>query len=70
MQCLRFSSGGFVIHRITGDWKGRVSAWYGADGSLLDAEQLTRFGSNGRPIKRNGPMWRRLEQIGQAWKPK
>jgi len=36
MQYHRFSNGGFVIHFTFCGY--RVSAWYAADGSLLDIE--------------------------------
>ena len=57
-----FSSGGYVVHRITGaGWSGRASAWYDADGKLTAAEQFDRA-NRPRPVKRGGPMWRELQR--------
>ena len=59
--------GGFVIHKIRApEWCGRCSAWYAKDGTLLDAERFDRLNRN-YPIKRNGPSWRRLASIGEAF---
>jgi hypothetical protein len=49
------------VHRITGSWKGRVSAYYDAGGVLVDAEQiLPNFQS--RPVKRGGPIWNEVDR--------
>jgi len=64
MQICYFEGGGYVIHRITGDFRGRVSAWFSADGTLLDAEQLTGRYSDGRRVKPGGPMWLLCQVVG------
>ena len=63
-QFHRFSTGGYVVHRITGPFKGRVSAWFDKKGVMLDAEQILPGAADGRPVKRDGPMWRRAQCIG------
>lgn len=67
MQLMRFSNGGFVIHKIVGQFKGRASAWFDAAGKLLDCEQYPQ-GPCGptRAIKRDGPIWRELESVGRV----
>jgi hypothetical protein len=64
-----FSTGGFVVHGITGAFSGRVSAWFDANGNPLDAEQIIQ--RNGRPIsrpvRRDGPMWDRLRRHGSIY---
>jgi hypothetical protein len=69
MQISTFNGGGgFVIHRITGNFKGRASAWFSPDGSILDAEQFVRDGCNStRPVKQDGPMWQFLARIGKRY---
>lgn len=68
MQFIRFPDGGFVIHKITGAFKGRVSAWFDRAGRLLDAEQFAAgFGGPSHPVKVNGPIWHHLESVGRAW---
>ena len=49
------STGGFVVHRITGNFKGRISAWFSRDGTLLDAEQYR--GTGAYPVRKGGPLW-------------
>lgn len=68
MQVSRFSNGGFVIHKAkAGDSVLQYSAWYDADGNLLDAEGYNRqyrpFGVN-----RDGPVWESLARLGRVWK--
>lgn len=57
MQFSAFSTGGCVIHKVTGNFSGKVSAWFDAEGVLLSAEQILPNGKE-RPVKRAGPMWR------------
>lgn len=68
MQIQRFNDGGFVIHKISGPFTGRVSAWFDRDGRVLDAEQMIGFGVGSRPVKANGPIWRHLQIIGRVWR--
>lgn len=49
---------------ITGDYAGRVSAWYDKEGNLIDCEQILNSGAS-RPIKRNGPLWRYVAKYGK-----
>lgn len=67
MQPQLFNNGkdGFVIHKITGNFKGKCSAWYDAKGKLIAAEQILPasrllFGLNTRPVKVYGPLWKEL----------
>ena len=52
----RFLGGGFVAHKISGIWQGKVSAWFNTDGVLTMAEQILPNGRI-RSVKRYGPMW-------------
>jgi hypothetical protein len=67
MQKSVFPDGGFVVHRIMGlaPSGARVSAWFTKDGAPIDAEIIT-LGRN-LPVRRNGPMWRALEDMGRRW---
>lgn len=67
MQLKRFDDGGFVLHKITGLCSGRISAWFDHSGTLLDCEQITDRNIV-RSIKKNGPIWRQLERIGNRHK--
>jgi hypothetical protein len=68
MQVARFTNGGYVVHKITGNFVGRMSAWFDKDGKILDAEQiLAPFGSS-RPVKRDGPMWKLAQEVGDRYK--
>ena len=58
-----YPDGSFVIHSLTGAYKGKVSAYYGANGGLQDAEQILPGGKT-RAIKRGGAMWESLKKIG------
>ena len=61
-------SGGYVLHKVTGYWSGRCSAWYDVDGNMLDAEQyIGHWIERTRPVKRNGPLWKALQVIGRAY---
>lgn len=64
MQISRFSTGGYVIHKILLQrGKGRFSAWYDKTGKLLDAEQIFDSGQT-RQVVENGPTWQRLAEVG------
>lgn len=67
-QVARFGDGGYVVHKITGPFKGKVSAWFDANGNILDAEQvgINPFGQSPscRPVKRGGPIWRHAASVG------
>lgn len=65
IQLCRFTTGGYVLHNIRGDWKGRISAWFDQNGKLTDAEQLLECRET--PIKRNGPIWQQLQRIGAPY---
>jgi len=55
LQIIPFSTGGFVIHKITGDFSGKCSAWFNTNGDLIDVEQVANNSS--RNVKKNGPIW-------------
>lgn len=63
----QFVTGGYAVHKIQGDFKGVVSAWYDGDGNLLDTEQRLPGGQM-RAVKRGGPIWRLCQKIGQRYK--
>ncbi len=64
----RFHNGAFVIHGITSrHFKGKVSAWFMADGTLQDAEQRPHLGQYRTvPIRKNGPIWQALAILGHC----
>ena len=64
MNIQAFSDGSFVIHGITGHWKGKMSAWFSSKGEMSAAEQI--IGSRTRPIKKFGPMWHIANRKGMA----
>lgn len=66
-QVHSFSTGGYVIHKLKGNFRHHVSAWFDAQDRLIDCEQITPRGS--RAIRRNGPMWREIESRGRAYRP-
>ena len=68
MQFSRFTNGGFCLHKITGNFKGTVSAWFDKDGNPLDAEQITIPFYSSRPVRKNGPMWQQIEMLGNRYK--
>jgi hypothetical protein len=69
MQVSRFPDGGYVVHGITGSFKGRVSAWFGPTGTLLDAEQkilgVHSCTSGSRPVRVDGPIWEHCKHVGK-----
>ena len=62
MQISRFSTGGFVLHGITHLAKSRISAWYDAQGALLDAE----YPATGRTV-RSADVRAGLQTLGPVW---
>lgn len=66
MQHQQFANGGYVLHKMTGFWTNKVSAWFDANGKLLDAEHILRSNVS-RAVKRDGPMWREIERQGQPY---
>ena len=66
IQVKRFSTGGYVVHKITGNYKGRVSAWFDKDGNLLEAEQI--IARRVRPVRRGGPMWMYTKNVGRLFR--
>ena len=63
MQKAIFPNGGFVLHKITGDFSGKCSAWYDKTGKLVDAEQILDTGII-KKIKPNAAMWTHCAQLG------
>lgn len=60
VQINHFINGGGAIHKITGDHNGNISAWFSKNGVLLDAEQI-RTNNKVYSIKKNGPLWIKIE---------
>jgi hypothetical protein len=72
MKYASFSNGtqGFILHNVAlaSKWSGRCSAWYDANGKLLDAEQYVgTWTKRTRPVKVGGPMWRELSRLGPVY---
>lgn len=52
MQKQTFSNGGFVLHRIPArNCNGKLSAWFDAQGALLDIEAFDKLGRAKRPSR-------------------
>lgn len=68
MQHVQFPDGGYVLHKITGDFSGRVSAWFDKTGNLVDAEQLLPSGKS-RPLRKAGPLWSYVSAVGYNLRP-
>lgn len=65
---VQFSTGGFVLHKINPpSGNGNISAWYDAQGGLIDAEYIDRRG-RARPIQYGKTLWNNLCYIGQRYK--
>ncbi len=54
---------GFILHKIP-FLNQRISAWFSADGSLVDAE----FMPSARQVKKGGPAWRQAADFGKRYK--
>lgn len=62
-----FPDGGFVLHKITSpQFAGRVSAWFAADGTLLDAQQCDVC-NRWRDVKRGGTAWSVVQVVGKRY---
>jgi hypothetical protein len=69
MQISYFPCGGFVLHKITGDFSGKCSAWFNNKGDILEVEQIIPFkGGITRPVKKNGPIWKYCKRLGSICK--
>lgn len=67
MQVNMNDDGSGCIHKITGDYKGNASAYFGPGAVLVDAEVFPRGSfTSGRSVKRGGPMWDHLEKTGKT----
>lgn len=68
MQKKTFHDGGFVLHKITGNFKGYASVWYDKDGNPLDAEihNGTRMVSHN--LKKGQPITNHFEVVGRIHK--
>jgi hypothetical protein len=67
IQKVVFSTfGNFALHKITGDFSGRCSAWFKKDGEIIDAEQILPNGTSRNVIK-YGPIWRKCEEFGKIY---
>jgi hypothetical protein len=70
IQVSRFSTGGFVLHKITGDFSGKCSAWFDEKGEILAAEQIIPYAGRSeisRSVKKNGPIWETCKMIGKRY---
>ena len=63
MQIQRFSTGGFVIHRVNGL---HLSAWFDKVGHLLDVEQYDKAWRPQRVSAANRAL---CATIGRVWAP-
>jgi hypothetical protein len=68
MTCKRYSTGGFVLHRVKIPGSLRTfSAWYDAQGVLLDATAFTKDGWSTN-ITAGFVVWNDLVRLGKVWK--
>ena len=65
IQKCSFPDGGFVLHKITGDFSGHCSAWYKKDGSLIDIEVI--LNGRARSFKIGGVYWQECERVGRIY---
>ena len=67
MQINHFTTGGFVIHKITvpENPNGRYSAWFDAEGNILDAEGYYNRRSGMYHVRRDGSRWQQLARMGK-----
>lgn len=63
IQVCVYSVGGFAVHRITGDFEGKASAYFNADGIMMEAEFIR--GNNSYPVKFAGPAWQDIYKKGK-----
>ena len=61
-QVTWFSRGGFVLHKALGK---KLSAWYDADGNLLDSELTDSLGRQRKPGKSDLEALKRLGRVYQ-----
>lgn len=68
MNALSFSTGGYVVHgmRVSGS-PCKFSGWFEADGSLLDAERITRK-CDAYPVTQGGFQWTVLATLGAMYR--
>lgn len=66
MQVATYTTGGFAVHKIAGDFEGHASGYFDSDGKLSDAEFIR--GNNSFPVKRDGPAWDWIEKEGRRAK--
>jgi hypothetical protein len=64
MLCMRFPTGGFVLHKIMLNGH-KYSAWFGEDGTLFDAELVMRNGNVRNVSERQTEIRRQLTVIGK-----
>ena len=62
-----FSPGSFVLHKITGKFSGKCSAWFDSEGKMTDCELIRKDGTR-RLIPLGTPIYRFLESLGPIWK--
>ena len=62
-----FSPGSFALHKITGKFSGKCSAWFTSEGKMYDCEWIRKDGVH-RRIPIGTPMYRLLESLGPIWK--
>ena len=60
IQVQRFNYGGFVVHKALGK---KLSAWYDADGNLLDSELTDSLGRQRKPGKSDLEALKRLGRV-------
>lgn len=69
VQKRSLTNGGFVLHKIPYGEGGKLSAWFDADGLLIDVEYFLRSGKRYRAtdnVKRiaqlSGNFWKNVEE--------
>lgn len=66
MNISYFDRGSFVVHGITGNFKGQCSAWFDKDGLLYSAQQIINYYTT-RNVKIDGPIWQHLQKVGKRF---
>ena len=67
MQIKRFSSGGYVAHKIHVEgMASKFSAWFSAEGDLLDVERIDRQ-HRSYPVRVSSEAWQSIAGRGRWW---
>ena len=66
-NCHIYHDGTFVVHKITGHYKGKCSGYFDSEGNLTTADQVTMWttGPRVRDVKKGGAIWAHVQVVGR-----